>query len=78
MYNSLDAGAATHTRAGSDSRVYFDLTSRVEVNDKFEFRFGVLNIADKQPPVWTGEGATDLALYDMLGRRFFVGARMKF
>lgn len=78
MYNSLDAGAATRTRAGSDSRVYFDLTSRVQVNDKFEFRFGVLNIADKQPPVWTGEGATDLALYDMLGRRFFVGARMKF
>jgi outer membrane receptor protein involved in Fe transport len=78
MYNSLDAGSATHSRAGSDSRVYFDLTSRFQVNDKFEFRFGVLNIADKQPPVWTGEGATDLALYDVLGRRFFVGAHVKF
>lgn len=78
MYNSLDAGSATHKRAGSDSRVYFDLTSRWQVNDKFEFRFGVLNIADKQPPVWTGEGATDLALYDVLGRRFFVGAHLKF
>ncbi len=78
LYNFADAGAATRTRPGSDARVYFDLTGRVPVGDQFELRAGITNIADKQPPVFTGEGNTDLALYDVLGRRFYVGARIKF
>jgi iron complex outermembrane receptor protein len=78
LYNSADAGAAAHTRPGSAARVYFDLTARFRVSDAFEVRFGVLNIADMQPPVFIGEGATDLAIYDMLGRRFFAGVRAHF
>jgi outer membrane receptor protein involved in Fe transport len=38
----------------------------------------VLNIGDKQPPEWTGESATDANLYDVVGRRFFVGASLRF
>lgn len=78
MYNSQDAGLTTRTRPGVAARTYFDLTTRVGVTESFELRAGVLNLADKQPPVWTGEGATDLALYDVLGRRFYMGARLKF
>lgn len=43
-----------------------------------EFRAGVLNLTDKAPPEWTGEGATDFAIYDVLGRRFYVGVNLKF
>lgn len=78
MYNSQDAGAETRTRPGVSARTYFDLTGRVEVSDQFELRAGILNLGDKQPPVWTGEGTTDLALYDVLGRRFYMGVRLKF
>jgi outer membrane receptor protein involved in Fe transport len=78
MFNSQDAGAATKTRPGVNSRMYFDLTGRWQAAKGLEFRGGMLNIADTQPPVWTGEGATDLALYDVLGRRFYVGVRKTF
>jgi iron complex outermembrane receptor protein len=78
MYNSQDAGSASHTRAGVDSRIYLDLTGRVRLPDQFEVRGGVLNLADTQPPVWTGEGATDPALFDILGRRLFVGVSKRF
>jgi outer membrane receptor protein involved in Fe transport len=78
MFNSQDAGAATKIRPGVKSRIYFDLTGRYAFGDDLEVRGGVLNIADKDPPVWTGEGATDLALYDVLGRRFYVGVKKRF
>ena len=51
---------------------------RYRVNDRVEVRGGVLNLADRQPPAWTGEGATDTALYDVLGRRFYVGVNLSF
>lgn len=78
MYNSQDAGASKHSRPGSAGRIYFDLTGRVHLPHETELRAGVLNIADENPPVWTGEGATDPALYDIVGRRFFVGVSKRF
>jgi iron complex outermembrane receptor protein len=48
------------------------------LNDDVEFRGGVNNIADEEPPVWTGFGATDPAIYDLVGRRFYLGVNVKF
>ncbi len=60
---------------------YFDLNGNINVTDQFGFFGGVQNLFDKQPPL-IGSGFTnsntDENLYDVLGRRFFVGARLKF
>ncbi|MDE2404294.1 MAG: TonB-dependent receptor [Sphingomonadales bacterium] len=65
---------------------YFDLATRFSVGDRFQFRFAVSNLFNKQPPVvGTGYGSTTQnsgntfpATYDALGRYFSVGANLKF
>lgn len=78
MGHSANIGAANPISLGVKSRSYFDLTASARISDAFQLRGGILNIADKQPPEWTGESATDPAIYDILGRRAFVGVNMKF
>ena len=65
---------------------YFDLTTRVAVNDHLSLTLTVQNLLDKQPPL-TGSnigptgfnsGNTYPSTYDSLGRRFAVQARLKF
>lgn len=64
---------------------YFDETVTVEVDDRFSFRLGILNIFDKGPPVvgdTTGAtavgGGTFPNTYDVLGRTVFAGATVRF
>jgi iron complex outermembrane recepter protein len=60
---------------------YFDLNARVKIVDSFELFGGVQNLFDKQPPaIGSGFTATntDEITYDTLGRRFFIGAKVKF
>ena len=65
---------------------YFDLAMRWNVAPHFQFRLAAENLFNKQPPVvGTGYGATTQnsgntfpATYDALGRRFSVGANVKF
>ncbi|HUQ13429.1 MAG TPA: TonB-dependent receptor, partial [Novosphingobium sp.] len=64
----------------------FDLTARVNVNDNFTFTFAVQNLLDKLPPlVGTGVSGSTYnggnvypSTYDSLGRRYAVGARIRF
>ena len=65
---------------------YFDLSTRVGVSDNLDFTITVANLLDKQPPIVGGtigntsfnSGNTYPSTYDALGRRFSVGARVKF
>jgi outer membrane receptor protein involved in Fe transport len=65
---------------------WFDLTARFNVSDNFEMTAAVINLLDKDPPtVGSNIGTTTFnsgntypATYDALGRRFAVGARLKF
>ncbi len=57
---------------------YFDLIGRLVVTDAFEFRMGVNNLFDKQPPEFGGRSVTPTSTYDVIGRRFFVGATARF
>jgi outer membrane receptor protein involved in Fe transport len=73
------------TDTGSDETIkaqnYFDLNARFNVSDSFEFFGGVQNLLDKQPPpVYSGSSAsnTDEVVYDTLGRRYFMGAKISF
>jgi iron complex outermembrane receptor protein len=78
MSHSADVGLPQPTLPGVADRDYFDLSARWKVTEKTELRAGVLNMFDTAPPEWTGNGATDLALYDLLQRRYFVGLTQKF
>jgi iron complex outermembrane receptor protein len=63
---------------------YHDLTARWAINDALGLTVGALNIADKDPPVYTtssGVGIqsnTDPSTYDVLGRRYFLNLTAKF
>lgn len=67
-------------------RHYFDLFTKYEVNKAFEFRFGVSNLLDSEPPIVGGQyggtaensGNTYPATYDPIGRSFFAGATIRF
>ena len=69
-----------------DAYDYFDLTSRFNVTDHFELTLSAFNIFDKQPPLVGGQAGTTSAnsgntfpsVYDVLGRRYSVTARVKF
>lgn len=80
------APAADYAVPVIGDRHYFDLSAAYEVGDNFEFRLGVNNLLDSDPPVvgndygGTAEnsGNTFPATYDPLGRSFFVGANFRF
>ena len=65
---------------------YFDLATRVGVNENFDFTFTVTNLFDRDPPIVGGtigstsfnSGNTYPSTYDALGRRYSVAARLKF
>jgi len=65
---------------------YFDLAARTVVGDHLELTFTVQNFLNKKPPIvgtdigstLFNSGNTFPSLYDALGRRFEVGAQVKF
>lgn len=65
---------------------WFDLTARANVSENFELTLSVMNLFDKDPPtVGSNIGSTTFnsgntypSTYDALGRRYAVGARLKF
>jgi len=65
---------------------YFDWTTRFNVNEHLDLTFTVTNLFDKKPPIvgntagttTQNTGNTFPSTYDPLGRRFAMGARMKF
>jgi outer membrane receptor protein involved in Fe transport len=78
MTNSGDVGVANPTQPGVSSRQYVDLNAKWRISDDMTLRAGVLNVFDVEPPEWTGYGATDVGLYDLLQRRFHVGLTKRF
>ena len=65
---------------------YFDLSTRFNVTDHFDMTVTVTNLLDKKPPTVGGTvgstgfngGNTYPSTYDAVGRRYAVGARLKF
>ena len=61
---------------------YIDASTAVRVGERVELFGGMNNIFDKQPPVLGnalgGEANTSLGLWDVVGRRFFLGARLRY
>jgi outer membrane receptor protein involved in Fe transport len=61
---------------------YVDSTVTFDIGKKLTLFAGVNNIADKQPPILgttlVGDANVDVSLYDVAGRRYFVGASVRF
>ena len=74
---------ATPGTQGANSHTELDLFGRWLLNDTVELRGGIDNLLDEQPEV-VGRTPTDNALgttnqnYDVLGRRFYVGATLRY
>ena len=87
-YTGATSASATELRTLSYD--IFDLSGRVEANEWVEVRFGVDNLLNQQPlrvgvrpgTVASGgtsaRGSTDTSSYDVIGRRYYVGARLSF
>jgi len=64
---------------GVDAVWYFDFGVQTDI-DNLTFRIGLNNAFDKQPPSYAPnvQSGTDPSVYDVLGRRAYVSARLKF
>jgi outer membrane receptor protein involved in Fe transport len=76
MINSANVGTSL-SQPGVTARIYFDLAGTYDLSEKYQFRAGIKNLINTDPPTWTGDGNTDTSLYDILGRRFYVGVTAK-
>lgn len=68
-------GGSPITNTGTESTMYWDLTGSYELPYGFSVRAGINNVSDQQPRLYSPnvQANTDPSLYDILGRRFFVG-----
>lgn len=61
---------------------YLDLTASFDVTEKLELYGGINNLTDNDPPIMGfrlgGPPNTNTGVYDLIGRRYFIGARATF
>jgi iron complex outermembrane recepter protein len=73
---------AASTPVVAGSVLYVDLVGQYNFNDTVELYAGVDNAFDEDPPLltssWGGDANTDVTLYDVIGRRYFMGLRVHF
>ena len=77
----LPAIAAT-TPVVADAVTYVDFSLALKLGEKVELFGGIDNAFDEDPPLltssWGGDANTDVTLYDVVGRRYFIGGRLHF
>lgn len=77
--NDVSSVTSSTPAAGVSSYNVFDLYGRLPVQERFELRGGITNLANRRPPVVGGiPGQTNSTIYDYIGRTYFVGARVRF
>jgi len=73
---------AATTPVVADAVTYVDFSATFHFNDAFEIYAGIDNAFDEEPPLltssWGGDANTDVTLYDVIGRRYFLGMRANF
>ena len=75
-------GAFPNENGTVSSWIYADLTGGYDITDSISIYGGVTNVFDKQPPVLGfrsgGDSNTNVQLYDVLGRSYFLGVNVGF
>lgn len=68
------------TTVGTPAITYIDANASWRMNDSMEFRLGVENLTDEAPPLYTAgvQMNTDPSTFDVLGRRYYLRANLKF
>lgn len=66
--------------SGIDSYWYHDVSGTWQATENMEVFAGIRNLLDEEPPVFDNspDGNTDPNAYDVNGRYFFFGARLKY
>jgi iron complex outermembrane recepter protein len=66
----------------ADAVTYVDLSASLQLGETFEFFGGIDNAFDEEPPLlgssYGGDANTDVTMYDVIGRRYFLGVRARF
>jgi iron complex outermembrane receptor protein len=85
---SSDPDISAPTTPPADQRMpaqnYIDLTLTARIGDHYNFRLGVNNVFDREPPIAThlpatvGSGNTYPQVYDSMGRYIFAGVSLDF
>jgi len=75
FHANVVTGGSPDTNTSVGSVWYFDLVGIYDITDNLTLRLGVNNLFDKQPELYSPnvQANTDPSLYDVLGRRYFVG-----
>jgi outer membrane receptor protein involved in Fe transport len=68
------------TFSGPEAVTYFDFAAQVDLDRRVTLRAGLNNAFDRQPPTYAPnvQSGTDPSLYDVIGRRGFVSAIVRF
>jgi outer membrane receptor protein involved in Fe transport len=76
--NTVTGGSPT-ANTPVDSIVYWDLSAKYDLTEQLSIRATVNNLTDEDPELYTPnvQANTDPSLYDVLGRRYFVGINFK-
>ena len=73
---------AASTPVDAGSVTYVDLSASYHFGDRVEIYGGIDNLFNELPPLltasWGGDANTDVTMYDVIGRRYFMGLRAKF
>ncbi len=65
---------------GTDGYWYHDISGTYQATENMELFAGIRNLLDEEPPVYdnASDGNTDPNTFDVNGRYFFFGARLKY
>jgi outer membrane receptor protein involved in Fe transport len=68
------------TTVGTPAITYLDANVSWRMDELLELRAGVENLTDETPPLYTAavQMNTDPSTFDVLGRRYFVRANLRF
>jgi iron complex outermembrane recepter protein len=73
---------AASTPVVADDVTYVDFAGTFRFGEKFELYGGIDNAFNEEPPLltssWGGDANTDVTMYDVVGRRYFMGLRARF
>ncbi|HEY0683974.1 MAG TPA: TonB-dependent receptor [Steroidobacter sp.] len=78
-HRNVVSGGSPVSNTSVDSTWYVDLTGRYNLTPNSTVRLGINNLTNQEPRLYTPnvQASTDPSLYDVLGRRYFLGVEVR-